>query len=347
MTRRPYAKVDRIWKRTFRDVPRAASDTRERVDPASKKNPELTSELLRLIEPDTGGDPEGHKLYVRSSLRSLAAQLGSVSPTSVAKLLRPLGFSLRTNIKRLIGKPHPQRDKQYRFIQRVKAQFIRHDQPVISVDAKKTELIGNFKNSGARYCRQADEVNTYDFPSEAEGKAIPYGIFDEVNNTATVVVGTSAGTPQFAASAIRHWWTNSGTLAFPEATQLMIQADAGGNNGYRPRMWKYELQQLCNDTGLTITVCHYPSGASKWNPIEHRLFSQISRNWSGQPLRTLDIILGFIRGTTTTTGLKVEAVLDQRVYEKGITISQKEMNRLNIKRRRLCPDLNYTIRPCE
>jgi len=187
----------------------------------------------------------------------------SVCPTSVAKLLRPLGFSLKTNIKRLIGKPHPQRDKQYRFIQRVKAQFMRHNQPVISVDAKKTELIGNFKNSGTRYCRQAD---------------------------------------------------------------------SGGNNGHRPRMWKYELQQLCNDTGLSITVCHYPSGASKWNPIEHRLFSQISRNWAGQPLRTLDIILGYIRGTTTSTGLKVGAVLDERVYEKGITISQKEMSRLNITR---------------
>lgn len=271
--------------------------------------------------------------------------MGSISPTSVANLLRPLGFSLKTNIKRLIGNPHPLRDKQYRFIQRIKSQFIRHDQPVISVDAKKTELIGNFKNSGARYCRQADDVNTYDFPSEADGKATPYGIYDEKANAATVVVGTSANTSQFAVSAIRHWWTNTGIAAYPAATHLLIQADAGGNNGHRPRMWKYELQKLCDETELAITVCHFPTGASKWNPIEHRLFSQISRNWAGHPLRSLEIILGFIRGTTTTTGLKVDAVVDSDFYQKELKVSNKEMKQLNIKRRRLCPELNYTLRP--
>lgn len=234
-----------------------------------------------------------------------------------------MGFSLKTNVKRLIGKPHPQRDKQYRFIQRTKARLIRHDQPVISVDAKKTELIGNFKNSGARYCRHADAVNTYDFPSEAQGKAIPYGIYDARNNNAMVIVGTSAGTPQFAVSAIKHWWNNVGVVAYPEASHLMIEADAGDSNGHGPRMWKYELQKLCNESNLSITVCHLPTGASKWNPNEHRLFSQISRNWAARPLRSLDIMLGYIRGTTTTTGLQVEAVLNEKTYQKGITVSNQ------------------------
>ena len=278
-------------------------------------------------------------------MRSLSKGLGRASPSTIARLLKPLGFSLKSNIKRLIGKPHPQRDLQYRFIQRCKALFARHGQPVISIDAKKSELIGQFKNSGARYCRAADEVNTYDFPSDATAKATPYGIYDARTNKATVVVGTSATTPQFAVNAIRLWWRKSAQRDYPGAHHLMIEADSGGCNGHRPRMWKAELQRLCNELQISVTVCHYPPGASKWNPIEHRLFSQISRNWAGTPLSSVELMLACLRGTTTSTGLEVAAYLDERIYEKGLTISPAEMKSIGIRRRKLCPDLNYTIRP--
>jgi len=301
--------------------------------------------LLELVEPETGGDPEGHCKYTRSSLRSLAKRLGRGCATTIGRLLKPLGYSLKTNVKRLIGKVHPQRDWQYRFIQRSKALFIRAGQPVISVDAKKSELIGNFKNSGKRYCQKADMVNTYDFPSEAECKATPYGIYDNQANHALVVVGKSAITAQFAVSSIKYWWEQIGHIRYPQANHLMIEADAGGCNGHRPRLWKWELQKLVDEIDLPITVCHYPSGASKWNPIEHRLFSQISRNWAGYPLRTLTIMLNFIRGTTTTKGLTVDAELDTAIYEKAIKISDKQIKSLNLRRRRVCPDLCYTIKP--
>ena len=297
------------------------------------------------MEPETGGDPEGRVQYTRSSLRSLASRLGRGCATTVGRLLKPLGYSLKTNIKRLIGKAHPQRDRQYRLIQRIKSRFIRSGQPVISVDAKKSELVGNFKNKGRRYCQDADEVNTYDFPSDAECRATPYGVFDQQANHALVSVGTSATTPQFAAASIRRWWGLFGKFRYPDARNLLVEADAGGCNGHRPRVWKWELQQLANDIGLSITVCHYPTGASKWNPIEHRLFSQISRNWEGHPLRSLKIMLAFICGTTTTKGLMVDAALDTAIYEKGVKVSDQEMATISLRRRRLCPDLTYTIRP--
>lgn len=254
-------------------------------------------------------------------------------------------YSLRTNVKRLAGKPHPHRDQQYRFIQRTKALFRRHGEPVLSIDAKKTELIGNFKNAGACWGIVPEEVNMYDFPSDATGKATPYGLYDQVANHAYVVVGMSAVTAAFAAACLRRWWATYGRERYPEAHHLMIECDGGGCNGHRPRLWKHALQQLADDTGLAITVCHYPSGASKWNPIEHRVFSQISSNWAGYPLRSLQRMLRFIRGTSTETGLTVDADVDPRTYEKGIKISDQEMRTLNLTRRRLCPNLNYTIRP--
>jgi hypothetical protein len=313
--------------------------------PLKSMDPTLEQDLLRLIEPETGGDPEGHCRYTRSSLRSLANRLGRACATTVGRLLKPLGYSLKTNVKRLIGKVHPQRDRQYRFIQRIKSRFIRSGQPVISVDAKKSELIGNFKNHGARYCRNADNVNVYDFPSDAQYRATPYGIYDQLANHAFVSVGISAATPQFAVNSIRRWWNLFSKTRYPKAHHLLIEGDAGGCNGYRPRVWKRELQQLSNETGLSITVCHYPTGASKWNPIEHRVFSQISNNWAGTPLRSLAIMLSYIRGTTTHTGLVVDAELDSTLYDKGIKVPDKEMTTLNLRRRRLCPNLNYTIRP--
>lgn len=300
---------------------------------------------MELVDLETGGDSEGHSKYTRSSLRSLAERLGQCCATTVGRLLKSLGYSLKTNIKRLIGKPHPQRNEQYRYIQRLKRFFIHNDQPVISVDAKKSELIGNFKNKGERYCRKADVVNTYDFPSDAEYKATPYGIYDARENHGFVSVGTSANTSQFAVTAIRRWWLQFGKKRYSKTRHLLIEADAGGCNGHRPRLWKWELQQLANETGLSITVAHYPSGASKWNPIEHRLFSQITRNWAGFPLRSLDIMLNFLRGTSTTKGLVVDAELDCQTYIKGIKIKASQMQLLNIKRRRLCPNFNYTIAP--
>lgn len=256
-----------------------------------------------------------------------------------------MGYSLKTNVKRLIGKPHPQRDRQYRLIQRYKSFFLHHKQPVVSIDAKKAELIGNFKNHGTRYCKLADEVNTYDFPSEAKCKAIPYGIYDQEANHALVMVGKSANTAMFAVNSIRCWWQHFGSTRYPNAKHLLLLADSGGSNGHRPRLWKWELQKLANESHLMISVCHYPPGASKWNPIEHRVFSQISRNWFGHPLRTLSIMLNFLRGTTTEEGLSIDAKLDSTIYEKGISISKQEMKSLNIHFRKFCPNLNYTIKP--
>lgn len=301
--------------------------------------------MIELVEPETGGDPEARCQYTRSSLRSLAERLGRGSATTVGRLLKPLGYSLKTNVKRLMGKVHPQRDGQYRLIQRTKALFLRAGQPVISVDAKKSELIGDFKNTGKRYCQKADEVNVYDFPSQAKCKATPYGIYDHQANHALVMVGQSAVTAEFAVASIRHWWKQFGTQRYPQANHLLIEADAGGCNGHRTRLWKWELQKLADEIDLPITVCHYPSGASKWNPIEHRLFSQISRNWAGYPLRTIAVMLNFLRGTTTSKGLTVEAELDTAAYAKGIKVSDKEMKSLNLRRRRICPDLGYTIKP--
>ena len=258
-----------------------------------------------------------------------------------------MNYSLRTNVKRLTGKPHPHRDRQYRFIQRVKSLYRRHGAPVISVDAKKNELIGNFKNAGEAWCADPEEVSMYDFPSDSKGRATPYGIFDQAANHAFVMIGISVITAAFAVASIRRWWEQIGSSRYADSKHIVIECDGGGCNGHRPRLWKYELQKLADDTGLTITVCHYPSGASKWNPIEHRVFSQISRNWAGYPLRSLRRIVGFIRGTTTQTGLTVDAEVDPRTYEKGIKISDSQMRSLNIKRRRFCSNLNYTIRPRE
>jgi len=301
--------------------------------------------LKDLVEPETGGAPEGHATYTRSSLRTLAKRLGRASAKTVGRLLKGLDYSLRTNVKRLTGKPPPHRDRQYRFIQRVKAQFRRHGEPVISVDAKKTELIGNFKNAGACWGIEPEAVNMYDFPSDATGKATPYGISDEGANHAYGVLGISAITAAFAVASIRRWWETHGRERYPEAHHLMIECDGGGCNGHRPRLWKHALQQRAEDTGLAITVCHYPSGASKWNPIEHRVFSQISNNWAGYPLRALQRMLGLIRGTSTATGLTIDAEVDLRTYAKGLKISDQEMRTINLTPRRLCPNLNYTIRP--
>lgn len=264
---------------------------------------------------------------------------------TVRRLLKGLGYSLRANVKRLSGPPHPDRDRQFRYIQRQKRKFRKAGQPVVSVDTKNTELIGNFKNQGTLWRQEVDEVSAYDFPSDAECRAIPYGVYDVAHRQGHVSVGTSSDTPQFAVRSIRDWWKRSGATRYPDAKELLITADSGGSNGHRPRLWKRELQRWADEDGLTITVTHYPRGASKWNDIEHRMFGPITTNWAGQPLRSLDLMLHAIRGTTNDGGLKVTARLDRRLYPKKIKVPDKEMKQLNLHRHKTCPDWNYTIKP--
>jgi len=304
-----------------------------------------------LVEPETAGDPMSEQKWVRSSLRQLSTRLGDaghpVSPPTVGRLLAKLEYALHVNAKKLEARSdHAERDAQFSYIAAQRQAFRDADLPIISVDTKKKELIGNFKNAGASWGLTAEAVNAHDFPHDADGRAVPYGIYDLIHNHGTVYVGSSSDTAQFAVDAIARWWTDRGCSVFPQADQLLILADAGGSNGSRPRLWKQQVQsQLSDQLGLTVTVCHYPTGCSKWNPIEHRLFSQISLNWAGKPLRTWDVLLGYIRGTTTTTGLVVDAFRQAGVYTTGQTVSNAEMQALNLQRHDVCPSWNYTISP--
>jgi hypothetical protein len=307
--------------------------------------------LKELVEPETAGDPQGEQKWVRSSLRQLRTRLAgvghAVSPPTVGRLLKELDYVLHVNAKkREAGAAHPNREAQFTHIGEQRAAFEQAGWPIIRVDTKKKELIGNFKNAGQAWGREAEAVNVHDFRTDALGRAVPYGIYDLTHNHGTVVVGKSADTPEFAVDAIAHWWDTTGAVSFPDTHHLLILADGGGSNGSRPRLWKHQLQeQLCDRRGLTVTVSHYPTGCSKWNPIEHRLFSQISTNWAGKPLRTWDTILGYVRGTTTCTGLTVSAVLQEGDYGTGHRVSDREMETLNLKHDDVCPRWNYTLRP--
>jgi hypothetical protein len=265
---------------------------------------------------------------------------------TVGRLLKDLDFSLKVNRKRFTGPSHPDRECQFRYIERVKQLFEAAGHPIISVDTKKKELIGNFKNAGRTWCREAEEVNVYDFPQDAVGQAIPYGIYDLQHNLGYVAVGTSADTSEFAVDAIAWWWELEDRPAFADETKLLILSDAGGSDGCHFRLWKQQLQeQLADRLGIEVMVSHYPTGASKWNPIEHRLFSYISLNWAGKPLRSFEEMLGYIRDTTTKAGLNVRACLLDREYQKGIKVSDQEMAALNLHRRSVCPRWNYIIKP--
>jgi len=283
----------------------------------------------------------------RSSLRALSQALGEkVSHTTVGRLLKDMDYSLKANIKRLTGEPHPDRETQFAYIEQQKQAFRDAGLPIISVDTKKKELIGLFKNPGRRWCQTADEVNVHDFEQDALGKAVPYGVYDLTNNRGYVYVGQSADTPQFAVEQIAAWWQTFGCHDFPVAKRLLILCDAGGSNGYRPRLWKQQLQELLADRlGLEVTVCHYPTGASKWNPVEHRLFGPISINWAAEPLVSFDKTLALIRGTVTDTGLSVEAFLVEKVYATGLKVTQTVMKSLNLVHHTVCPKWNYTVRP--
>jgi hypothetical protein len=297
------------------------------------------------VRGETGGDPTGRRKYVRASLRTLSKRLKAVSHSTVRRLLDELGFSLRANVKRLSGPPHPDRDRQFRYIQRKQQEFLRAGEPVISADAKDNELIGNFKNDGVLWRDSDEEVNAYDFPSDAKYRATPYGIYDIAHHRGYVNVGTSSNTGAFAVHSIRTWWREDGRLRYPKATRLLIKVDGGSSNGWRPRLWKRELQTFADETKLEIAVCHFPRGASKWNDVEHRLFGPISINWAGQPLRTVHTLLAAIRGTSNAGGLKVRARLDPRRYPTKLKVTDREMKGLHLKRSTVCPNWNYTITP--
>jgi DDE family transposase len=272
--------------------------------------------LEALLVDETAGDPISGLKWTHKSLRKIQKVLTaeySVSLPTISRWLQSRDYSLRVNHKRVAGKQSPDRDKQFRYLARWRQAYLRRQWPVISVDAKKSELIGNFKQAGTEWRQQRREVNLYDFLSLAQGKAIPYGIYDIGHNQGYVVVGTSHDTPEFAVAAIRSWWLKVGQSLYPGETHLLIQADGGGSNGNRPRLWRLKLQQLADEFGLIITVNPYPTGASKWNLVEHRMFNLISGNWAGHPLDSYETMLNYIRTTTSTTGFSCQADLDTTV----------------------------------
>ena len=311
----------------------------------------LLSDLLRLVEPATLGDPERPLKWVSKSHAKLAAALQTmghkVSPQTVRRLLQQIGYSRQGNAKAEEGRQHPDRDAQFEHINERVLEFQAAQQPVISVDTKKKELIGNFKNAGSDYRPQGSpqRVNVHDFEDKTLGKAIPYGVFDLTDNSGWVSVGVTHDTAQFAVNAIRCWLTKMGRARYPTARRLMITADCGGSNGARVRLWKIELQKLADETGLTLSICHYPPGTSKWNKIEHRLFCHISQNWRARPLTSRAAVVELIAATTTKTGLKIACELDTACYAKGIKIKKAEMRALAITGDSFHPEWNYTISP--
>ncbi len=319
--------------------------------PAEQTDPQLWPALDRLVDPETRGDPMSALRWTTKSTAKLAGELAGqgheVSPDTVGRLLRDHGYSLQGNSKTIEGKQHPDRDAQFRYLNDQVSAFLAAGLPVISVDTKKKELIGAYKNGGREYQPTGSPVatNTYDFVSEA-GKAVPYGVYDVGANSGWVNVGTDADTGEFAVESIRRWWNQIGGLAYPGADQLLITADGGGSNGSRLRLWKTQLAELAAQTGLEITVSHLPPGTSKWNKIEHRMFSAITMNWRGRPLQTHEVVLETIAATTTKTGLTIQAALDTSTYQRGIKITDKEMTAFatrHLRRHEFHGDWNYTV----
>ena len=314
-------------------------------------DPGLGDALLALVEPEERGDPMSALRWTTKSTRTLARVLSDsghqVSAWTVANLLHELGFSLQGNAKQVEGATHEDRDAQFAYLNDQSAQHMAAGQPVISVDTKKKELVGLYKNGGAQWRPAGDpvRVNVHDFPDPKLGKANPYGVYDVTANDGWVSVGTDHDTAAFAVETIRRWYTQIGNNAYPGAKRLLVCADGGGSNGYRLRAWKAELATLAAETGLTITVCHLPPGTSKWNKIEHRLFSHISMNWRGRPLTSHQVISGLLGATTTTTGLKVHAELDDNSYPPGIRIADTTMAALPITRHEFHGEWNYTLNP--
>jgi transposase len=315
------------------------------------QDPGFLPALKKLVEPSTRGDPVKPLLWTSRSLRSLARELTRqgfrISPRVVGEYLRRLGYSLQANSKTKEGGQHIDRDAQFHYINDQATGFLAAREPVVSVDTKKKELVGNFKNNGREWRAQGqpEHVNVHDFIDPKLARAVPYGVFDITNNVGWVSVGTDHDTASFAVHAIRRWWKTMGKKRHPDATRLMISADGGGSNGYRVRLWKIELQKLANELKLPITVCHLPPGTSKWNKIEHRLFSFISINWRGKPLRSYRTIVQLIAATTTDAGLKVRAELDENKYPKGVKVSDAQLAAVNLSPHAFHGDWNYTISP--
>ena len=318
---------------------------------AKQKDPTLVADLEKLVEPTTRGDPESCLRWTCKSVRKLAEELEQmgheVSYPVVAELLHEMEYRLQSNRKTKEGDSHPDRDAQFAHINTRVQQYIGPKQPVISVDTKKKELVGDFKNSGQEWRPkgQPEKVRVHDFVIPELGRAAPYGVYDVAQNTGWVSVGVDHDTASFAVETIRRWWHAMGQEKYPQAQRLLITADGGGSNGSRLRLWKLELQMLANETGLAIAVSHFPPGTSKWNKIEHRLFSFISKNWKGQPLTSLKVIVSLIARTTTRKGLKVHAEIDDRSYPTGVKVPDSEMERINLRRDDFHGEWNYEILP--
>lgn len=318
-----------------------------------EKDPALLADLEALVEPTTSGAPDAPLRWTSKSVRKLATELQAkghaASHQLVADLLSGLNYSLQANRKTREGAPHPDRDAQFRHINETVGRFQEEGQPTISVDTKKKELVGDFKNAGREWRPKGEPepVRVHDFIIPAEGKAIPYGIYDLARNEGWVSVGIDHDTASFAVNAIQRWWDLMGKEAYPEATSLLITADGGGSNGSRLRLWKWELQQLADRTGLSITVCHLPPGTSKWNKIEHRLFSHIAMNWRGKPLVSLAAIVSLIGSTKTEKGLRVRAEIDPGEYATGVSITDAQMAAVRLEKDAFHGEWNYTIRPAD
>jgi hypothetical protein len=312
---------------------------------------DLVGDLEGLVEPATRGDPESPLRWTCKSVRRLAEELKRqghvISYPVVAELLRQQGYSLQGNRKSQEGDSHPDRNAQFEYINRKVKRFLASQQPVISVDTKKKELVGNFKNSGRELRPQGEpeKVRVHDFVIPELGRATPYGVYDLAQNTGWVSVGMDHDTAEFAVETIRRWWKDMGRPVYPQANRLLITADAGGSNGPRLRLWKVELQKLADQTGLRIAVCHFPPGTSKWNKIEHRLFSFISQNWRGKPLISFEVIVNLIAATTTARGLKVHAELNDQPYPAGTQIADKELAEVRLKRDKFHGEWNYEVHP--
>jgi hypothetical protein len=315
------------------------------------EDPTLLIDLKNLVEPSTRGDPMHPLLWTCRSLRNLAGALANqgheVCPTVVGNLLRDMGYSLQANSKTREGDQHIDRDAQFQYINTQAKTFLAANEPVISVDTKKKELVGNFKNGGREWRPKGspEAVKVHDFIDPKLRRAVPYGVYDIGNNVGWVSVGTDHDTACFAVNAIRRWWRTMGRKRHPKAKRLMITADGGGSNGYRVRLWKAELQKLANELKIPVTVCHMPPGTSKWNKIEHRLFSFITINWRGKPLRSYRTIVQLIAATTTDAGLQVRAELDENKYPKGVKVSDTQFAAVNLSRHSFHGDWNYTISP--
>ena len=315
------------------------------------RDPDLPHALEALVEPLTRGDPDSPLRWTCKSTRVLATELSlqnhPLSHEKVAQLLRDMDYSLQGNRKTEEGNDHPDRDEQFRYINEQVRRALVAGRPVISVDTKKKELIGNFQNRGRQWCKKKSppEVNGHDFPDPSLPRAYPYGIYDLARNTGFVNVGTDHDTGAFAVASIRGWWRVEGKRLYPNARRLLITADGGGSNGYRLRLWKVSLQKLANATGLSILVCHLPPGTSKWNKVEHRLFSFISSNWRGEPLRDYETVVRLIAGTTTAKGLTVICRLDRLMYPAGRKVTNEEFDRVNLRPRAFHGEWNYLILP--